>query len=51
MLIEPWLVATPPIVMLLAAIVLDAVNPYPSIRTEVGVLPMKLNTVAPLCEV
>lgn len=41
-------VATPPMVMLLAAIVLDAVNPYPSARTEVGVVPRKLNTVPPV---
>jgi len=44
---EPCDVATPPIVMLLEAIVLDDVNPKPSTRTEVGDVPMKLNCVPP----
>jgi hypothetical protein len=41
-----WLVVTPPTVMLFAAIV-PAVNPWPSMSTEVGAVPRKLKVVRP----
>jgi len=44
-----WFVATPPIVMLFAAIV-PAVKPCASMRSEVGADPVKLNIVPPVWE-
>ena len=44
MVIEAWLVATPPRVMLLAAIV-PAAKPCASMRSEVGAVPRKLKAV------
>jgi hypothetical protein len=44
-----WFVATPPIVMLFAAIV-PAVKPCASMSRDVGADPVKLNAVAPACE-
>lgn len=46
---DAWLVAIPPIVMLLAAIV-PAANPCTSIRRDVGAVPRKLKVVTPEAE-